>query len=222
MPEEKRFIVVGDVHGCPAQLEEILDLGPSFPDHRWVFLGDYINRGPEPETVLQILRTLDAVFLLGNHEEILIQRWRSASSPAVGRGWLDAAGVSLESFEWLTSVPVDHFETEDYLFVHAGLDVSKPRSDQTRDDYLWVRHEGDYSSVTPKLVVHGHHGVDQPVRQGNRVNLNTRCGSGGPLTALVLPEFRFFRSSPSPESRTKLTVTPADLSALMDETLEEL
>jgi serine/threonine protein phosphatase 1 len=222
MSAPERFLVVGDIHGCPVQLEEILDRAQAYPDHRLVFLGDYIDRGPDSETVLQLLRPLDAVFLLGNHEQMLIDRWKSSSTPTVGRGWLDVARVSMESFEWLSTVPVDHYETAGYLFVHGGLDVRKNRSSQGPQDYLWVRHDGDYLAVTPKTVVHGHHGVDKPVRVGNRININTRCGTGGPLTALVIPEFRYLQSSPSPRPPSGLTVTPRDLAALMDESLEEL
>jgi serine/threonine protein phosphatase 1 len=221
-PEPQRFFVVGDVHGCPRQLEEILTKAQAYPRHRLVFLGDYIDRGPDSETVLQLLRTVDGVFLLGNHEQMLIDRWNASSSPSVGRGWLDVAHISLESFEWLVSVALDHYETDDYLFVHGGLDPRKPRSAQTKDDYLWVRHDGDYLGVTPKVVVHGHHSVDKPVRVGNRININTRCGVGGPLTALVLPEYRYHQSSPSPVPRARNLPTAADLAALADEGLEEL
>lgn len=216
------YIAVGDIHGCPRQLAEILALGEGFPNHQWVFLGDYIDRGPDSETVLRILSRLDAVFLLGNHEDMLLSRWRGASTPASRAGWLDEARVSATSMEWIASVSREFYETADYFFVHGGLDVDKPLSAQTRADYLWTRTAGDYQALTPKLVVHGHHPVPRPVVVGNRVNLNTGCGQGGPLTALVLPEFLFLESGHSPVPTLKPRTTPEVLAALVDEGLEEL
>lgn len=66
--------VIGDVHGCAeelAQLVEKLQLGP---DDRLVSCGDLFHRGPDPFGVAQILRDLDAPFVLGNHEMAILRR----------------------------------------------------------------------------------------------------------------------------------------------------
>jgi serine/threonine protein phosphatase 1 len=180
-------------------------------------LGDYINRGPDSERVIQRLRRLDAVFLRGNHEERLLTQWRRAEA-STQRSWLDEVGLSAASLEWLAEVPLDFWESETCLFVHGGLDPSQPRDRQIRSDYLEARHQGDYRSVTPKWVVHGHHPVSQPELVGNRINVNTGCGTGGPLTAVALPELVFLQSSPSPRPAS----VPSLLVAVADDELEEL
>lgn len=101
-------IVVGSVRGCPRQLGELLELGAFFPGHRWVFLGSYLGNGPDPETVVHILKGLDAECFLGAEEKALLERWKRAVTPRERRDCLDEAGVSQGSLEWLsTLVPHD-------------------------------------------------------------------------------------------------------------------
>jgi len=188
----ERFVAVGDIHGCPEQLEEILELGQAFPDHQWVFLGDYLNRGPDPERVLRRLQTLSAIFLLGNHETRFLAEWERAQTPRARWAWLDATGLSEDSVHWLQTVPVAHWRTETYGFLHA-FDTTPWPTQHLR----WL--------------VHGHTPVDTPQVVDNRINLNTRCGQGGPLTAVALPELVFFQSSRSPLPASRAPVPdPSD------------
>lgn len=197
MSEAGKYIAIGDIHGCLAQLEEILVLARAYPGHRLVFLGDYIDRGPDSEGVIQRLAGLDATFLLGNHEEMLLERERNMSAQSFGDLFLNTR-LSRDSLLWMRKSLVEVLRTEDYIFVHAGLDRGKALADQTRRDYIWTWDDGDYLDLTPRLVVHGHTVVEAPIVVGNRHNINTGCGSGGHLTALVLPELEYLSSSPSP------------------------
>lgn len=75
--------VVGDVHGCAAELERLLDeLAPGRGD-RVVLLGDLFHRGPDPSGVLALVRASGARFVLGNHEHVLLARLagREAAGP---------------------------------------------------------------------------------------------------------------------------------------------
>ncbi len=66
----RRTLVVGDVHGCLAELEELLRTAEHVPGRdRLVFLGDLLDRGPDPVGVLRRVRELRAECVLGNHEE---------------------------------------------------------------------------------------------------------------------------------------------------------
>jgi serine/threonine protein phosphatase 1 len=62
------YIAVGDIHGCLEELLEVLELCSAYGSHRYVFLGDYIDRGPSSNEVINTIRALDAVYLMGNHE----------------------------------------------------------------------------------------------------------------------------------------------------------
>ena len=44
MTKDDRIIAIGDIHGCLQQLDEVLEQALLYPDHRLVFLGDYISR----------------------------------------------------------------------------------------------------------------------------------------------------------------------------------
>jgi hypothetical protein len=70
MPGPRRTLVVGDVHGCLAELEELLGAAGYTPgEDRLVLLGDLLDRGPDPVGVLRRVRALGAECVLGNHEE---------------------------------------------------------------------------------------------------------------------------------------------------------
>lgn len=70
MVEPRRTLVVGDVHGCLVEMEELLARASYAPgEDRLVFLGDLLDRGPDPVGVLRRVRQLGAECVLGNHEE---------------------------------------------------------------------------------------------------------------------------------------------------------
>ena len=74
---EKQIFAVGDIHGCFDKLKALLDKIPFDPQRDTiVFLGDYVDRGPSSYEVVEFLIELkknceNAVFLKGNHEEML-------------------------------------------------------------------------------------------------------------------------------------------------------
>jgi serine/threonine protein phosphatase 1 len=93
----ERLIAIGDIHGHAALLERLLrEIEPS-PTDQFIFLGDYIDRGPEAPQVLDRLITFAeefprSVFLRGNHEQMLLdardEATRQQNKPAVFEGIL--------------------------------------------------------------------------------------------------------------------------------------
>jgi serine/threonine protein phosphatase 1 len=64
---------IGDVHGQSEMLARLLTLLPRKADDSTVFLGDYIDRGPDSRgVVLQVLQEIEqgAIALWGNHEDM--------------------------------------------------------------------------------------------------------------------------------------------------------
>ena len=90
---EGRIIAVGDIHGCSAALAALIEAVKPGPDDALVFLGDYIDRGPDSRGVLdQVLALRErctVVPLLGNHEEMLLAALESGSEL---RYWLKFGG----------------------------------------------------------------------------------------------------------------------------------
>ena len=66
--------VIGDIHGCERELRYLIDSLPLGQGDRLVFLGDYIDRGPDSSGVVafllelqQQLSAIEIIFLKGNH-----------------------------------------------------------------------------------------------------------------------------------------------------------
>lgn len=87
--------------------------------------------------------------------------------------------------DFLRNLPLIH-ETDELIFVHAGLRPGVPLAQQKEDDLVWIRdvfltHKGSFG----KLVVHGHTALEHPQHAGNRVNLDGGAGYFRPLHAAV-------------------------------------
>ena len=96
---------IGDIHGC---YDLLLALLGGIEEHaggrpyRLVFLGDYIDRGPDSAGVIQTVRQLQqrspetVICLRGNHEQLLVE---AADDPDTVLLWLHNGGdAALRSF----------------------------------------------------------------------------------------------------------------------------
>lgn len=169
---------VGDIHGRYDLLKELLaqvvaDAAARAAGRRpvLVFLGDYVDRGPQSAEVVEALtwlqgrRDLEIHFLKGNHEQALLE---FLDDPEAGADWLSFGGAeTLRSYgvpvpsepEHLTPardallarMPAAHLrrlqalETlliiGDYAFVHAGVRPGVALSAQAEEDLLWIRRD---------------------------------------------------------------------------------
>lgn len=100
MVSTKRTIAFGDIHGCNIQLLEVLDQICPTESDLLIFLGDYIDRGPESEAVIRTIRELNAVYLTGNHELGFLSRWHRRKGSERSH-LLEVSGLSPESVEWM-------------------------------------------------------------------------------------------------------------------------
>ncbi len=84
MPEGQLLYAIGDIHGRSDLLRRLIDaiaadaaLASGIARRTLVFLGDYVDRGPDSKGVIDILLgglpgRFDAHFLKGNHEALLL------------------------------------------------------------------------------------------------------------------------------------------------------
>lgn len=89
--------------------------------------------------------------------------------------------------EWFKTLPL-HYETEEYIFVHAGLRPPLGPKATSRHDKLWIR--DDFLNSTydwGKIVVHGHTANRRPELFKNRINVDTRARVGS-ISAVRLGE----------------------------------
>jgi len=87
--------------------------------------------------------------------------------------------------DFLQSLPLFH-DTDDLVFVHAGIRPGIALADQVEDDLIWIR-EGFLEDPRDhgKIIVHGHTAVETPTHFGNRIDLDSGAGYFRPLTAAV-------------------------------------
>jgi len=192
-----RLLAVGDIHGCLDRLRRLMARVEPQAADRVVFLGDYIDRGPDGRGVIDYLldfgrRFPRSVFLKGNHEAMFLDF-------LAGRNQMlflyNGGGTTLLSYreEGGVRVPKAHldflealrpaFTTEGFIFVHAGLRPGLPLEGQEERDLLWIRDEfigSDYD--WGQTVVFGHTPLQQPLLGANKIGLDTGAVYGRTLT----------------------------------------
>jgi serine/threonine protein phosphatase 1 len=199
IPAGPATYVIGDIHGCLQPLLRLLAKIAPRPGDELIFIGDYIDRGPQSREVVEHLLALPhrCVFLLGNHEQMLLDYLAGRDD---GGLYLANGGLATrESYGGdLANIPPAHvtffrslrpmYETPDYLFVHAGIRPLVPLDQQTVNDLVWIRHEFiQFIGRFPKPVVFGHTPLRQALLQPDRIGVDTGCVYGGKLTCVKLP-----------------------------------
>lgn len=144
-PRTSMLYAVGDIHGELAKLDALLEKLPLEQDDRLVFLGDYVDRGPDSRGVvdrlIELQKRQSCVFLLGNHESMFLDflDWRGAEyfggdaflmnggeRTLASYGYFDEEeadkpfDLPLEHRKFFQNLVLHHLEG-DYLFLHAGL-----------------------------------------------------------------------------------------------------
>ncbi|MDD8022810.1 MAG: metallophosphoesterase [Paracoccaceae bacterium] len=88
--------------------------------------------------------------------------------------------------DWIAALPTQ-LTFGDAVFAHAGIRPGVALQDQTEDDLLWIRAEFlDDPRDHGALIVHGHSAIDAVTHYGNRLNMDSSAGYGGPVSAAVI------------------------------------
>jgi serine/threonine protein phosphatase 1 len=206
-----RTIAIGDIHGCSKALDGLIEAIKPQASDRLIFLGDYVDRGPDSRGVIERLLSLrkrcEMICLLGNHEII----FRSVLAGLPAETWLGLGGQqTLQSYGGsLKAVPAEHlaflyqllpyFETEKNLFVHANYDPNLPISQQTEQKLYW-EHLGDTPPaphISGKHVFLGH--TPQASFEigyfGHLTCIDTYCFGGGRLSAVDVESGEVWQAS---------------------------
>jgi serine/threonine protein phosphatase 1 len=218
LPADLRVYAVGDLHGCADRLDAMQQLiaadSAALAPMRTVivYLGDYVDRGPDSAGVVERLMRpppvagAEVVTLLGNHEQMMLE----ALSPRPAQGaaglWLGNGGAeTLASYgadpddprSWEEAVDPDHLDflagcalswaAGEYVFVHAGVRPELPLYRQDPMDLLWIREPFlSWHGELEAVIVHGHTPAERPEVLPHRIGLDTGAVFGGPLTCAVL------------------------------------
>lgn len=205
---------IGDVHGCAQTLRRLIgQIDPGQEDHL-VFIGDYIDRGPDSYGVVEYLLGLSGqcrcTFLRGNHEAMLLTY---LADPDYTLWQTNGGTETLESYAraGFDEIPETHLEffratklchdAKDFFFVHAGLKAHLTIQENLErfgpEVFLWERsHLNTFKHAWEKPVVCGHTPQRSPIDQPKLLSIDTGCvyhmyPGFGDLTAVELPTRRF-------------------------------
>lgn len=201
---------IGDIHGCAdlldALLARIAGHAASRP-YRLVFLGDYIDRGPDSAGVLRTISRLHwndperVACLMGNHEAMLLD---ALSTPGADAPWRqnggtetlasfgvdEAAAIPGDVLDWIETLATVRADARRW-YVHAGFRPGCEAPDPQVHNRLWMREpflteDWDFG----RHVVHGHtpQPNGRPEIRRFRTNLDTGAVYGGALTAGVFSD----------------------------------
>lgn len=223
-PSDTLAYAIGDIHGCDQELGRLLDkiredietkICKEKTARYLIFLGDYIDRGPNSHAVIERLlkpfQGVNTIFLRGNHEQAMLDFIGESED---GADWLRYGGLeTLASYGVETpllgdmsdirrartdlslTLPQAHleflhslehaFKIGDYVFVHAGIDPTKPLDRQLPSDVLWIRERFlTFSGPLPARIIHGHTPVPEVEIFDDRINVDTGVYSSGSLSAV--------------------------------------
>ncbi|WP_350223936.1 metallophosphoesterase [Plantibacter sp. ME-Dv--P-095] len=202
-----RSAFIGDIHGCRGALRQVLARLPA-DGRELVFLGDYVNRGPESRGVIEDLIELSSSshakvsLLAGNHEEVLLALLEDdAVLPQfLGMG----GGATIRSY---VDPPYRDVLTQ---FRRAFPDSHRAFLRRLRPDWLGDGVVAVHNSRSLRtreagsFVVSGHNvrtALVPDVTDAGAL-IDTGCGtlSGGKLTGLLYPEMTWVQSDVSPSS----------------------
>jgi serine/threonine protein phosphatase 1 len=176
---------VGDIHGMRDRLDELVRSLPLGSDDHLVFVGDYVDRGPDSfgvvEYLIELRKRHRCTFLLGNHESMFLSflGWRGeqyfgaeaflhngGETTLRSYGYFEAKGkfrmpAAHEAF--YKGLVLSHAEGE-YLFIHAGLsrerlslsDASYAVAHEHPRELLWQRATGELPHSLGVTVIYGH------------------------------------------------------------------
>lgn len=205
---DPRTLVVGDIHGCWTEFQELLAAAGLSDTDEVIAIGDIVDRGPDSLAVLDAfqrggrLRTIQ-----GNHERKHARSFRGEVAPALSqiitRHQLGESRYAADC-AWMEALSL-WIELPAALLVHGFYEPGRALPEQKPTvlagtlggarhllknyDRPWYElYDGD------RPIVVGHHDylrTGEPLVHADRVwCIDTGCCTGSTLTGLVLPEFR--------------------------------
>src|SRR3954469_17087054 len=169
-----RLLAIGDIHGCFTALSALWEIVQPSDADVMVFLGDYVDRGPQSREVLDWLLNESAksqrIFLRGNHEVMMLD---ARDNPIHADSWKSCGGLETlmsygiaRSFGWPSEIPdahweflrktARHHETAKHIFVHGCLDPRLDPDEQLDDVIYWETFDQLKPHKSRKKIVCGH------------------------------------------------------------------
>jgi len=210
-----RTLAIGDIHGCMTALQTLADFAKISGEDRLITLGDYVDKGPDTNKVLDWLcnhaKQGNLVALRGNHDLMMLEA--RDDDEALGQWMLCGGQESLQSYgkvkngDPLAEVPKRHWkflnktrlfhEEKNHFFVHGNVYPDKPLHKQPESMLLWEKFINPAPHQSGKTMVCGH--TSQKSGRisdvGHAVCIDTwACGDGW-LTCLEPETGRYWQAN---------------------------
>jgi serine/threonine protein phosphatase 1 len=218
-----REFVIGDIHGCSRSLSSLLKIIQPGATDTFIFLGDYIDRGPDScavlDAIIELNRNCTVIPIAGNHEKMLLQ---SRAAPSALQEWLIQGGrATLESYarpgfgqelnaipkrhwEFLNDQILDYWETDQNLFVHASLDPALDMDEQPAFLLFWQPFSDPTNHKSGKQIICGHTSQKSgwPAVFDGGICIDTHAYGGGWLTCFEIDDQKFIQTNERGERRS--------------------
>jgi serine/threonine protein phosphatase 1 len=186
-----RLFAIGDIHGCKAELDNMImflcEAEGLNQNDLVIFMGDYIDKGPDSLGVLESLAKFKekfpkTIFLCGNHEYVVCVDLGIKNDPLSFKKEGDELFNHIKEkyysfFENLQTI----VEIEDFIFVHGRLDKRKSLEDQSELDVIFSREQISIFEQNEyyknKTVIYGHtpKNVLTVCDNTNSIGIDTGC-----------------------------------------------
>ncbi len=203
---------IGDIHGQRGMLDMLVEKVPFKKDDEIVFIGDYIDRGPDSRGVVEAVLEFKLSYpnttcLRGNHEDMFLDYIKEEGNYPRGIFTMNGGIETLHSYGidprvGPPKVPPLHMaffeglghlhEAGGFIFVHAGLRPGVPMDEQIEKDMLWMREDFFNSDADfGKPVIFGHTPMPEILDKLPRfLGIDTGAAFGGWLTCVQLEDTR--------------------------------
>lgn len=150
----ERTIIVGDIHGCIDEFNELIDKLSYNPNSdRLILLGDLIDRGPDSAAVVQKARQMGLECIMGNHEYKFLKWYNSVGTRNDVYDKISYySQFSEEDIEYMWKMPT-YIKLDNIIAVHAGLKPGIALSEQSKDDLMYIRYtDSDRKFISLKKI----------------------------------------------------------------------
>ena len=197
-----RYIAITDIHGEFYKLESLISKIDFKPNDTIVFMGDYIDRGKYSkevvDRVIELGKSYKCIYLIGSHEYAYLHS-RKNEEYFKYLFWNyggDATVESYGSYDNIYKIHRDFYEnlkyyylTDEYLFVHAGINPHYSLEEQDKEDLVYIR--WNFINSKHKLsqkIIFGHTDFDKPYVDEFKIGIDLGCGKypNAKLCGLIL------------------------------------
>jgi hypothetical protein len=202
-----KTIIIGDVHGCADEFEELLGALELKPDDRIIQVGDLINRGPDSRRAIKLARKYKVEVILGNHElRLLTARDKKKRSILKDYDKPTFEQLSREDWDFLEAMPKFLYDAAiDTVIVHGGFLPGVPWQTQSIETITSIQvidkkgkpaKRSDAPEAVPwadtwsgnPFVVYGHTPRPNVLERPGSIGIDTGCVYGGHLTAYIIED----------------------------------